>query len=591
MSTAGTAHIGDLGLSQPPIYLTNLDRCQPADALSSESKTGRWRAFAYSTADLSGTLLYAGDNTAAPEVTLPLGVSGWHAISIGQMVHDHELYEWSGNLLAKLSGERGFTNMHLPPRINPQPGGGVLLAETFFKIADLTGQDMQFKQIAVSADVNQPDGICDCEPARPAYVKLVPLTDSEVAALKADRARTDTKRLYAHDDNHGWMGHIRAHTPEDVQGHLEPYRNTDFERIYLETGGGDLLNYFTKIARDHTLDAHEDFSHVGYRKQSEAWRIFRDQGVDPYDVAIEHAHDMGLEIHASWRVTGFHYPPPNDHFNSGDGVFEAHPEWRSVDREGRITPRLSYAYPGFRAFAISLLREMAEKPVDGVCLLYNRRPPFTEYEPHIVEAFKAASGHDPRELDEHDPDWLRFRARVMTDFMRELRAGLAEVAAATGRDKPISVSAIVMKDEAENLHRALDLQAWVSEGLIDTIIPYTSAPELNSRVPAWDEPERQLEFFLDLVRDTPVELAASVLPRSMTPEEYQHAAARIYRTGVERLFFWDCTTAHDSFKGLRSLGHREDVEAWHAAGKPDLSAPQHTLTTLGDWDFSYDTPG
>ena len=148
-----------------------------------------------------------------------------------------------------------------------------------------------------------------------------------------------------------------------------------------------------------------------------------------------------------------------------------------------------------------------------------------------------------------------------------------------------------MKDEAENLHRALDLQAWVAEGLIDTIIPYTSAPELNSRVPAWDEPERQLEFFLDLVRDTPVELAASVLPRSMTPEEYQHAAARIYRTGVERLFFWDCTTAHDSFKGLRSLGHKQDIEAWHAAGGPDLSAPQHTLTTLGDWDFSYDTPG
>ena len=149
MSATATAHIGDLGLSQPPIYLTNLDRCQPADALSAEARTGQWRAFAYSTAAFTGTLLYAGDHTAAPTVTYPLGVSGWHAISIGQMVHDHELYEWSGDLLAKLSGERGFTNLHLPPRINPQPGGGVQLTETFFKIADLTDQDVQFKQIAV----------------------------------------------------------------------------------------------------------------------------------------------------------------------------------------------------------------------------------------------------------------------------------------------------------------------------------------------------------------------------------------------------------------------------------------------------------
>ena len=74
-----------------------------------------------------------------------------------------------------------------------------------------------------------------------------------------------------------------------------------------------------------------------------------------------------------------------------------------------------------------------------------------------------------------------------------------------------------MKDEAENMHRALDLRTWVQEGLIDTIIPYTSAPDLNSRVPAWEEPERELEFFLDFVRETPVTLAPILLPRSMTP--------------------------------------------------------------------------
>ena len=185
-----TAHIGDLGLSQPPIYLTNLDRCQPADALSAEARTGQWRAFAYSTAAFTGTLLYAGDHTAAPAVTYPLGVRGWHAISIGQMVHDHELYEWSGNLLVKLSGERGFTEMHMPERINPLPGGGIQLTETFFKIAEVTGQDVLFKQIAVSAEVGREDG-CERLPAGSARVHQARAPHGWRSCRDAGRSRTD----------------------------------------------------------------------------------------------------------------------------------------------------------------------------------------------------------------------------------------------------------------------------------------------------------------------------------------------------------------------------------------------------------------
>ncbi len=68
-----------------------------------------------------------------------------------------------------------------------------------------------------------------------------------------------------------------------------------------------------------------------------------------------------------------------DEWNTG-GLFDHHPEWCGRNRHGRPTPRLSYAYDGVRQYVVSLFREMASYPIDGICLLYNRRPPLVEYE-------------------------------------------------------------------------------------------------------------------------------------------------------------------------------------------------------------------
>ena len=76
---------------------------------------------------------------------------------------------------------------------------------------------------------------------------------------------------------------------------------------------------------------------------------------------------------------------------------------------------------------------MAQRPVDGICLLYNRRMPLVEYEPPIVEGFKGQFGDDPRQLDAHDPHWLSYRAHVLTDFMREVRAAMDKEGRAQGR--------------------------------------------------------------------------------------------------------------------------------------------------------------
>ena len=121
--------------------------------------------------------------------------------------------------------------------------------------------------------------------------------------------------------------------------------------------------------------------------------------------------------------------------------------------------------------------------------------------------------------------------------MREVRAALDEVAR-SGRRGRIPVTAIVMRDAAENLYYGMDLQTWVREGLVDTLIPYTSAVFLDSAADSWVDP-RGADWFVELTRGTGCTLSMSLLPRMMPPAVYRERAAGLYRAGVESFFFWD----------------------------------------------------
>ena len=142
-----------------------------------------------------------------------------------------------------------------------------------------------------------------------------------------------------------------------------------------------------------------------------------------------------------------------------------HPELRGVDRSGTQSPRLAYTYPEVRRLVVSLLREIAEYGVDGIGLWYNRRPPLVEYEPPLIEGFKAEYGEDPRELEDNDRRWLLYRARTLTQFMREVRQAMDDVAEDMGRSKRIEITAITMRNEEENIQNAMDLRAWTRDGV------------------------------------------------------------------------------------------------------------------------------
>ena len=44
---------------------------------------------------------------------------------------------------------------------------------------------------------------------------------------------------------------------------------------------------------------------------------------------------------------------------------------------------------------LAMLRDVLRYDVDGVCLLYNRRPPYVDYEEPLIEGFKQSTAWTP----------------------------------------------------------------------------------------------------------------------------------------------------------------------------------------------------
>ena len=405
-------YIDDRAFEAEPVYFTDMDKCEPSSAVSPYPGLGRWRTLAYEAEGLSGTMLLAGPETAAASVTYRLPVSGWHAISVGS----YGGVVWAGEgsrgvhlrtktlVLARLTGERTFSPLSLPEEwLRQGEEEDEVLRDMYWKVADLTGQDIVLGQLGWRVAAGDGPGSFASHNARVAYVKVVPLSDAEVEAVQADRRRSDTKGVFVHNDMFSFFYGCRPTTEGDIRRHLEPNRDSDISRVYFEVGGGDLPKYPSRIGRDPAFDGLNDFPRVGDRLHAEARRVLRDKGIDAVRVAMDHTREMGLEFHACYRVAGFHYPPPIDQANYGASFYKQHPEWRGADREGNTTPRMAYSYPGVRRYVLAVLSEILEYGVDGLCLLYNRRPPLVEYEQPVVDGFMREYGKDPRQLDDCRP--------------------------------------------------------------------------------------------------------------------------------------------------------------------------------------------
>ena len=192
------------------------------------------------------------------------------------------------------------------------------------------------------------------------------------------------------------------------------------------------LFYPSKVGMRFGADM-QGFSHAAN------WRVWNnmqsliDRGLDPLTILIDRAHEKGMDFFASMRMGGYNGIDPAHELTSG-GRGWVHPEVRNHQR--------------------AVLAELAtEYPVEGIELDYAAPPGGSSW------YFK------DEDVAEYTP--------VMTEWVREISAMVR------GRQgEPGQVGARVYPTEAINLSVGLDVRTWLSEGLLDYVVPMVYAHTL-----------------------------------------------------------------------------------------------------------------
>ena len=301
---------------------------------------------------------------------------------------------------------------------------------------------------------------------RIAYIKLVPLTSTEVEALHAEQQGAVHRRLFAHNDSHGPHFLYRPTSAEELRREIEAYRDTDFSRMYWESGSGDVLHYPTKIGRTPDIPNITEFARVGDRLVAESWRSYLKAGLDPFAIALEHTHAIGLEFHAAYRFGRLEPIHRRSITISEAGITKTIRNCAALTEMESTCHDFPTLFVRYRTTVLPCYeRWLSTRSMESVC--FSTGDPHTSHTKHrYVRLLAAAHGSDPRELADTNPRWLEFCGGVMTDLMRRVREEMDAVSREQGRARRIEVSACVLGLEEENRYFGLDVAAWAREGLI-----------------------------------------------------------------------------------------------------------------------------
>jgi hypothetical protein len=458
-----------------PTYITDLSVCTPKTALSDSPRQGRWQTIAYETLNApqvkSGTMISALSYVTAPEVTLPLNVSGWHAVYVAYW-NPHHAYDGGTIVKVKLSGDPCFQRL-----VEPEPGFAPsdprqgnweqdrfqcysVLREVFVRNADLSGRSLVFgKQ-------NGPFG----EKACIAYVKLVPLSAEEVTALQAERAKTDARPREGSIDGMLWGREFR--TREHLLEMLEPFRYSDIGKIIWAVNYGDTTNYPSKVGRLWGSDPVAPIKEAtntyikGQELAAKSLQRYLDLGIVPEKVVGAHLRQMGLKFDIMFRLAigSFEGLPPRRPAHPQD-FLGTHPEYRLAMADGSRVNTASYAYPQVREFMLALIEEAVRTfDPDGINLCFVRGPEFIAYDQPVLDEFRAKYGEDATKVPWDDPRFKAVRASFLSLFVRDARGVLDRIGGEKGRR--IEMSAWV---QGANPEFGTDTLTWVKEGWLDSV--------------------------------------------------------------------------------------------------------------------------
>jgi hypothetical protein len=431
------------------VILRDFSKLTPQDALRMKSTRGKWWLRPYKEDGEPERVMLMTverdmdrpETCLVPRVTYPLALEGWYEVWIATYRGPY-----GGGIDAKLTGDDCFVHVN-PQQVEwhskrPKPRVGVVVEVNYKPAADLTGQSIQFQQPYGSYESFH-WGFCE---ASLAYIRLVRLSDEQVAAFKADQANNERRRIAVDDDNMSRYWQWGGRDAQDILRIYEDFRYHDVLFHGLCLGGSTSL----KVPTPYSDVENENGQRLGDKRMRTLYRDLLAKDVNMLQLAAQRAHKYGIKLLPAMRMSVCY--SPGAHF-------------RALSSKYHLKTcgfQLDYAYPQVRDHFVKQIRYILENyDVDGFILDFTR---------HCVY-FNA---DEPKKCD------------FMNAFSAQMRKMVDEVGAKKGKKLLLAsefsegayVSGFIKnylkvdaKPEQRLAYQGIDPATWVKNGYYDIIIP------------------------------------------------------------------------------------------------------------------------
>ncbi len=354
---------------------------------------------------------------------------------------------------------------------------------------------------------------------------------------------------------------------------VERYRNTDAAWLDFCALVSGAVSYPSKYAEWFGTGATKwprEFDRIA----TENFKAFEKQGMPMFPTLAARGKEIGIPVWGSLRMSAY-YPDDYGPIFNGE-LWKNHPEFRIKNKKGSTLCEMSFAHEPVRDQRIGVLGEMAEMGCAGVNLDFCRYPDVLGYEAPLVEEYVRMYGQDPRKLPDEDERWVRLRCETMNRFMRGVKGKISEIAKRL--DRPVKIS--VRLPATGYRHYGFDPQTWVSEKLVDVLIPgfpgldrpYDARPWVAMAAGSGIKVYGNIEATLGQTANTELtdeQIARGIKPGTSTvhdADSYRHRALELYNMGVDGIYIFNnwagtgCLNLLGDERALKQWAQFEDLK-------------------------------
>jgi len=360
------------------------------------------------------------------------------------------------------------------------------------------------------------------------------------------------KLIYYNDSRHY---HHYRHDPRmslhRLQGPVDDILGTPVDTLCYGLATGLAFLHDTKVGFKFGEKIQEHMGGIVWWRAAETLAQAIQDGHDPLRIVVDRAHEKGIQIMCSMRMNASGTTQDRTLYNMGRLRWEK-PEVM-IGEESTDNPSTATAYD----YARPEVREERLAVIEEVCDRYGADG--FEFDDSMRVFFK------PAEIAQNTP--------VLTGFMRDARALLDRIGRKRG--EKLCLAARVHPSEEANLSVGMDVRTWLSEGLVDLVVPVPggTASFLFDQDPS-----------IDWIVEAAQEVGAWVYaPLGREPyddrnhlptlEMYRAAGANCRAAGADGLYMSDLPWPHTGreYEILREMG---DPDIYERKAKHYYPAPK-----------------